>query len=351
MRAKIEELCNDPLFQLNLGIWLSQSNPEGFSVRPLLYEAGFQILSVGPLLALPPDIRLRIETSLNCQDVARPDLIFEADNRTRLLILECKRSSFGRLSTTASQARTLLLLSGPIISEALAIGKRSSAEGILCYLTRSSQIPRLEHTLSELTKELQDQKLDAGVNGCLGIRPDDTAILLEYSDELRTLLKCKPKSPVAILNLEEDTDPHPLYFIPYDPNIEQSKGEQALSRRILYERFLGHILSKIGPAAIPSEVVFITEEVLNAATFNVYAIWDDAEAKKHTRRLFKDFMGSLRNALKEEQKKSFEYQVGRGWIFKFKDMNSYDEILAQVSKFNPDTLDLTKTIAPTLFDE
>lgn len=215
MKTKIEELCSDPLFQLNLSIWLSQSKPKDFSVRPVLYEAGFQILSVGPLLTLPLDIRLHIsESSLDCQDRAKPDLILEDNNRTRLLTLECKRTSFGTSSTTASQARTLLLLSGPIISEVLAIGARASAQGVLCYLTRSDQVPPLENTLSELIKELQELKLDPGENGCLGIRPDKTAILLEYSHEVRTLLKCKSKSPVAILSIEADTDPRPLYFIP-----------------------------------------------------------------------------------------------------------------------------------------
>lgn len=94
----------------------------------------------------------------------------------------------------------------------------------------------------------------------------------------------------------------------------------------------------------------MTEEVLIAATFGTYEIWDDTQAKKHIRGLFRDFMGSLRNALKEEQKKCLEYHSDRGWVFRFKDQNSYDEMLSQISKFNPETLDLTTTVEPTLFD-
>jgi len=179
MKQKIEELCRDPLFQLNLAIWLAQPKIGDISVRPILYQSGFRILSIGPLLTLPPDIRLITRQSeICCQDIAKPEVILEADNRKKLLIVECKRSSFGSSSSTADQTRTLLLLSGRIVAEVLAIGARSSAQGILCYLTRSDQVAPLESTLAELVQDLRKANLDTGDSGCLGIKPNDTGILL-----------------------------------------------------------------------------------------------------------------------------------------------------------------------------
>ena len=353
MRQKIEDLCGDPLFQLNLSIWLAQSTPANFSVRPVFYESGFTIHSIGPLLPLPPDIRLQArESQLDCQDGAKPELVLEAGNRSKLVIVECKRSSFGATSKTARQARTLLLASGPIMPEVLAIGKRSSSQGALYYLTRSDQVLLLENTLAELTEEIRRVNLSAGYNGCLGIRPDDTGILLEYSYEMKTLLNFQDISPIKVLDIEEETDPRPLYFIPYDPNIEQSNKEQALCRRILYERFLGFILSIIGPANVPCEIIFSREEILMSATFGVYEIWDDSETKKSMRRLVRDFMDSVWKGLKNQQQKYLEYQSDRGWVFKLEDQDIYEEMVNRISKFKPEDMDLSKEIGQLdLFEE
>jgi len=167
---------------------------------------------------------------------------------------------------------------------------------------------------------------------------------------MKSLLNFQSVSPIMILTVEEGTDPRPLYFIPYDPNIEQSREEQMLSRRILYERFLSHVLSKIGPVNAPCEVILTTEEMLISATFGVYEIWEDQETRKHLRRLLRDFMGSLRNTLNDGDRKYMKYETAKGWVFEFKNQNIYEKILTQISKFKPGDLDLSKTIDITQLD-
>lgn len=348
MREKIERLCNDPLFQLNLVIWLAQPKPEGFPIKPIFYQSGFSIHSISPPLALPPDIRIiTTESSLDLQDGAKPELILIDNNRTKLILIECKKSSFGISSTTSKQARTLLLLAGPIVSEVLGLGKRSSAKGILCYLTKSDQLQSLENTLLALTQELQKLKLEPGDYSGLGISLSEQALSLEYSERVKDLLGLNAKSPIEIIRIDKDTDPRPLYFIPYDPNA-QSNEEQSFSRRVLYERVLGYVLSKIGPAIIPSNITFTTDEILSSVTFGIYEIWDDNEAKKHVRRLIKDFMNSI---LKEEHQSFIKYESEKGWIFQFNDQNTYEEILMQISKFKPETMNLSKSMQLDLFDK
>jgi hypothetical protein len=352
MRAKIEELCADPLFQLNLSIWLAQPKPVGISVRPVFYLSGFNLMSISPLLALPPDIRLLLsEANIKFQDGASPDLILEAEEKTKLVALECKRSSFGADSSTAEQARTFLTLAGPIFTEVLGIGRRPSPPGVLCYLTRLDQKDLLEGTLMQLSQEINKINIETGNYGCLGIVPDGNAISLHYSDDMMSHLNFSDKSPVQILPIEQDTDPRPLYFIPYDPNIDQSGKEQAISRRILYERFLGHILAKIGQAKAPCEIIYTSEQALLDVTFGLYEIWDDAEAKKHMRRLMNDFMNSLLNWLKPDLQEYLKHEKGKGWVLSIKTQQQYKEILNQVSRFKSETLDLEKTIEPSLFDE
>lgn len=274
------KLCNDPLFQLNLAIWLAQPQPlKHFSVYPLFYSSGLSIYSIGPLLALPPGIRLHV--SEDYQNGARPDLILERERKKKFCILECKKSSFGPNTEQARQARTLLLISGPIISEVLGLGSKGQNEGILCYFSGSNEIEMMEKTLIRLTQEIKDLKLEPGIHDCFGIKAEQLAILLEYSEQIKTFLNLKDDSPVEVIRFEENTDPRPLYFIPYDPNIHQTKEEQELCRRIMFERILCHIISNTGGADVPSSITFTTNEVLNSATLGLYEIWEDSEAKRN----------------------------------------------------------------------
>jgi hypothetical protein len=353
MNLKIDQLCGDSLFQLNLAIWLAQPEPNGFSIRAIFYESGFTIYSIGPLLPLPPDIRLIIDKAkFDCQDAARPDLILATANRTKICFLECKRSSFGVISTTAQQARTLLLLTGPIVPEVLALGPRGSAQGILTYLTRKDQVEDLQRTLDIIKKEIANTKLGMGKYGCFGITSDEKAILIEYSDELKKLMHLREGSPIEILPITADTDPRPLYFIPYDPSVfnEQSEGEEKLCRRILFERFLSYILCKLGSAIVPSELVLTRIEILKSVTFDIYETWEDNEAKKHFRSLLRDFMRSLTNNLDPDIRKLIEHDPKRSWVFQLENVKTHEEILNQVSKFKPEDMDLTKEMAPELFD-
>ena len=350
MNLNINELCKDPLFQLNLAIWLAQSQPPEFCVYPLFYESKLNIYSIGPLLALPPSIRLDVANKINCQDAVRPDLIFEALGKKKLCILECKSSSFGPESSTALQAKTLLLVAGPIISEVLAVGKRGENECMLCYFIGPDNIELMEETLNALSKEIRNKtNLESGNSGCFGIKPLRSAIILEYSEKIKNFLNLIKDSPVEVIQIEKDTDPRPLYFIPYDPNI-QTKEEQELSRRILFERILGYIISELGRADIPSSTTFTTEDLLNAATLGVYEIWEDNEAKKHIRKVVKNYLFEIKNSMSEPFRNSISYESQKGWVFNLEDKETHDKLLKQLQKFKPETLDLSKKIEPTLFD-
>ena len=354
MNQNVNELCKDPLFQLNLAIWLAQAQAlsEPSHIYPLFYKSELSIYSIGSLLALLPDIRLTVSGKIDCQDGVRPDLVLKTKGTKKFCLLECKASSFSATSIKpASQARTLLLIAGPILSEVLALGTRGQNEGILCYFSGSNQIEPMEDTLRILAQEIEEVKLKSGEYGYFGIKPEQSEILLEYSEGIKNFLNLIRNSPVKILSFEEGTDPRPLYFIPYDPNIQQTKQEQERCRRILFERILAHIISKIGGATIPSPITFTTEEILNSATFGVYEIWGDNEAKKHIRKLAREFLGNITSGIDDSLRKYINYESGIGWTFNLKDRGSYEEMLKQISKFKPETVDLSKRIEPTLFDD
>ena len=71
MNQNVNELCKDPLFQLNLAIWLAQALSEPSHIYPLVYKSELSIYSIGSLLALLADIRLTVSGKIDCQDEVR----------------------------------------------------------------------------------------------------------------------------------------------------------------------------------------------------------------------------------------------------------------------------------------
>jgi len=358
MNLNLNEICKDPLFQLNLAIWMTQSQPSTyFYIYPLFYESGINIHSIPKELAIPPDIRLKIsEQKFDCQEGAKPDLILETTQAPKkYCLLECKASSFGvnsRNQHPIRQCKALLLLAGPIISEVLGSGKRGENEGMLCYFIGPNNSGLMDRTLEILAKEIKDKtNFETGGFGCFEIRPSKSTIVLEYSEPVKNFLNLVKDSPVDVIKFEEDTDPRPLYLIPYDPNVNQTKEEQEFCRRVLFERILSHIISNIGSADIPTSITFTTAKLLNLATFGVYEIWDDTDAKKHIRKLVKDFLANVKNSINVSVRECLKFEAQKGWIFNIENKEKQEELLKHLQRFKPENLDLSKKIEPTLFDD
>jgi hypothetical protein len=332
-------------------LWLAQQQPQQYYyIYPLFNISGLNIYSIGPLLSLPPDIILNISDKIDIQERARPDLILKVQKDNKFCILECKASSFGSASSNATQAKTLLLMAGNIISEVLGIGKRGENKCMLCYLVGSEQPELMEETIESLKKEINEKvSLDLGSFGYFGIKSAGLSILLYYSEKAKDFLHIIENSPVEVIKFEEETDPHPLYFIPYDPNNpQQTPEEQELCRRILFERIWSEIISKVGGGVTPCKVQFSTKELLMSATFGIYDIWEDNDAKRNIKKIVKSFLLDIKDGLLEN---ILIYEPQTGWMFDLGDKKVQEEVLKQLQKFKPQSLDLSKVSESTLFDE
>jgi hypothetical protein len=111
----LPELVKDPVFQLNVLLWLAQPLPQAYQeITPLFFNQGFDVYALAPLLTLPPDILLVMrDHEFAVQARTRPDVILAQELTGKFAITECKRGSFGVDSSTAQQARALLVLAGP----------------------------------------------------------------------------------------------------------------------------------------------------------------------------------------------------------------------------------------------
>ena len=284
----INDLIGDHLFQLNLVLWLTQPLPEDFAIRSIFKESGYSVHSISQPLALPIPIRERIrEKNINVQDRCSPDVILEKRLENSFLFVECKKHSFSANSTTSEQARTLLLLKGRALSEALGLALDTIVENNVGYLTRDDQRSQLNETCKIMKDSLETNGFAVSSTCCLGIKCDSTnSIYLVIDSADADKLELSEHGDIKIIDGQSETDPRPLYFVPLDPSVEQNEyGIKTLEQRLLSE-----ILSLIGRAKIPSKILFVYEELLEKATWGMYGIWGDRNAKLSLKRKVKTIL-------------------------------------------------------------
>lgn len=333
--TQVSELCSDPLFQLNLVLWLAQPMPSLRSLRPILSEAGFEVYSIAPLLALPPQIRERVAVNrIACRDAVRPDVVLRRQTGRRMFLLtECKKSSFGVDSSTSEQARAYLLMTGPDFGDVIGLATAEHPDSAVLYLTVCQQCAALQDTLHELEEEMLRHRVPHGHSHCLGLKGDESIVALVVVDKTAKELNLSGTSPVTVLEAGSGTDPRPLYFIPYDPGIDQSAEERAFCRRIMLERVHSSLLGKVGRAALSTNQSFSTDDLLADATFEMYRLWVDNEARKHVRRLAFELLGTIRQSLPKEDREMIKYVEGDGWVLHISTAEEKEHLLSNISRF------------------
>jgi hypothetical protein len=259
-------------------------------------------------------------------------------DRGIFLLTECKASSFGTESTSAEQGRTYLILAGPNFSQVLGLDPQESPEAIVLYLTNSEAADLLCSSLSEMSAELDKSKLAHGSHQCMGLELKGSCALLHLSSGISNLMGIKDIPPIEVLSGEEGSDPRPLYFIPYDPGIDQSPEERKFCRRILFERIQGAILSRIGQGIAPSRLSFTTEDLLGDAMFGMYQIWEDNATRSHMRKLANSLINDIHKILPEDTKQKFYFSEGTGWVVDISSDGDQQRLLNLISRFKVDTV-------------
>ena len=350
MSCKADDLIRDPLFQLNALLWMAQPLPSDAEIKPLLYERGFAVWAIAPPLAPPPDLRLRAQDhGIVLQASVRPDVITANAASRRFAVTECKASSFGTQSSTAEQARSLLIVGGPRCSEVLGISDDAVSESIIAFLMPEDQKDAFSPTLSELDEELTKADLPPGPSCILALRASPAAISV-VSDEKASDFFGMPRQPTRFLAIEEGTCPRPLYFVPYDPDSDQSQAERQLSKRILFERILGSVVSATGRANPPFDLLLEPERMLNDAMFGTYEHWENPDARRHMRRLCREFMNALMRAVEPVAPGAMKYEPQVGWRVLAEDQEQHKRTLDALLRFSCEELALGPPPRPELFD-
>lgn len=349
--STLNDLVGDPLFQLNSLLWLTQPMPASAGFRAVLREAGFEVDAISPLLTLPPDILLLLKGSgLAHQSRVCPDVVLCRQQDGRYAIVECKGNSFGVASSTAEQARTLLVAAGPRLDEPLGLKSGTVQRSVASYFVPSSAAADMGQTLRALEGELRSTKLPVGTSCVLGLELGAAALSLVADDVARDFYSL-PAGKVDFVNLEEGTDPRPLYFVPYDPGCNQSDEERTYCKRVLFERIHTSVLGAAGRAVPPCNLVFDAVGLLNDATLGMYDVWGDKASRKHMRGLVRQLLGKLAEILRGEVGDVFEYVEEKGWVLHVPSESTKDSICGALSRFSCETMDLRQELQPTLFDD
>jgi hypothetical protein len=305
MTARAEEILGDPIFQLNVVLWALQPAPPNAPIRPVLREAGYLLSAISRDLPPPFELRPGLKELLGSDTPPAPDVLGEPPKGTPWLVVECKGSGFSPESSNARQAIKLLAVSMDLRSS-LALPGDAPRPGVVAYLTLMTDRDQLMATLRELQGRLDQAGLPSGDAGVFGLALADhregQAVVVapcpdgDWPEPIAALV---PEAPVILLGRNED--PRPLYLIPWDPSVQQSREMRGYCRAVLFARVAAEAVAVLGHETVPQRVVVKVEPLLSAATFGVSDRWrsrsDLSRTLRECKRFLVEALGPLRDQL------------------------------------------------------
>lgn len=277
----------DPIFQLNLVLWLLEAVPGEASIRPVLREHGYVLESLGRPLLVPTATRPVLMELTGSATPASLDVLAAPPPAGHWLVFECKSRSFGPASATARQAVKVLAVAadvGPSIGMSTAEGRQP---GFVVYVTGAQDCEAMALTLAELGMHLADKGLTPARAGALGIHQEADGLYVSRAQqsEWPAPLTNTFVSPVRVMRLAPEEDPRPLYLIPFDPSVDQQPEQRAYSLAVLSARLASHAIAAVGRANVPSRLVLRADRLLSEATFGAADRWrSKPDAAKALRR-------------------------------------------------------------------
>lgn len=268
-------LTRDPVFQVNSCLWLVSDQANGVSPTRPYFEAGYRLRSLGPRFPFSTSIKPKLISIGWNPAPPEPDIVVHHHESGDHLVFECKASGFGFESSTAGQARKLLI-AGADPESALSV----AGDAFILYTLPVEDVDLQMQCLEEVRAEIEEAGFNAAAHGTLGLEIDESGLWAE----LRLSQPCKKSHIVKILGRvlvspAVGGDSRPLYLIPYDPTTagNQEAAEKAYCYRQLLERVYLAAVRVLGTAQVPDSVVLLGDDLLREATFGISNKWQAKE--------------------------------------------------------------------------
>jgi len=289
------EVVADPIGQLNLMLWMTLPLPGEYRLRPLLNEAGYRLFAIAPPMPLAPGLRERVQTKgLPCREQPEPDLLLVAEEDREFLMLECKRTMFGPDSSSADQARGLLLQTGGQFNVAVGLPIAASTITHLVYIAEHCDSPNPAEGLLAISHQLERAGFRVAPAGvvCLQARGEDIWLLDGYEPgEIPQRLHERINGEAKVQEAVEGEEAMPILLVPWDPNVDQASPVAQHGRRVLCDRLLTSLVVRIGRLPAGQEVEVEFDELLNEANSNLYERW--AARNRETRSSLRRFCSKI----------------------------------------------------------
>jgi hypothetical protein len=239
---KNEALIRDPVFQLNLLLWMTKEQPSsGYRVRPFFYENGFGIVYIEQPFAFPDTTARAIEaSSLYISKEPEPELILGRNSDKKGLYFEAKASSFKAGDESCKQARGHLVACGPAFAEALT----PLQQALLCYVVPNRGCPQMTTCLAAVSTELTSAKLAPGPHSVHGLEVVAQELVYSWDAPFKQHVGINHNSVAVMHGLQDDTDPSPLLLIFSDqdcPNPERA----GYYRRVLINQVVAKLVADL----------------------------------------------------------------------------------------------------------
>jgi hypothetical protein len=220
---KTDTLMRDPVFQLNLLVWMAKDQPSsGYRVRPFFFENGFRLVYIEQPFAFPDATARAIDASgLQIKKTPEPEAILGRTADQKALYFEAKANSFGTDSSNSTQARGHLLACGPAFAETL----KPLESSLLCYVVPQDRCALMAECLASLSTELRSATLVPGEHSVHGLGVNGTDLIYSWDQKFKQHGGVSLDSIAVLHELQDDTDPSPLLLVFTDedcPNQERS---------------------------------------------------------------------------------------------------------------------------------
>ncbi|MCX7049770.1 MAG: hypothetical protein NTX50_30345 [Candidatus Sumerlaeota bacterium] len=208
---KTNDLLKDPVFHLNLLLWMAKEQPsKNYRVRPLFYQAGFEIVYIEQPFAFTVQTAAAVQKSeLSISLEPEPEMILGRLRDLKAVYFEAKANSFSPDSTTAKQARGHLLACGPDFGEVLAPLESCR----LCYLLPEDKREAMSECLRTLTDQLKQKSLKPGIFSTHGLSVHDGNLIYSWDEEFQAYTGLQGTQTDVMSGMTADVNPDPLILL------------------------------------------------------------------------------------------------------------------------------------------
>lgn len=295
---KTEALLRDPVFQLNLMLWMAKEQPPAdYRVRPLFYNWGFEIIYVEQPFAFPEETVKAINGSaLDIGMPPEPDLILGRSRDNKALYFEAKANSFGIASTNSKQARAHLIASGPVFGEVLSPLNAC----LLCYVVPDGACEPMSQCLATLAYELQDKGLKPGAFSCHGLAVNETRIVYSWDSAFKIHVNITNNALPVLDDVTDDTDPTPLLLVFSEEDCSNIEMRN-FYRRVVIDQVRACLLCDLHSVPLEEKHETSPDSLLEKTTDGIFQYLGRERQKKLRRLIRENIFKKIADYWKERQ--------------------------------------------------